>query len=138
MTSGANRSARVHWSLEQAVLGLALLAGFPAAAALAWIVWGQNYSFEVRWTLAAIVVVVWVGCAIVAYQMVTRVLYLAANLLGALHEGDGSNCGGRRSVATASRTSSSSLPISAARCAKKNNRPGSASSACSRTKSTIR
>src|SRR3982751_233348 len=88
MGSGANRTARVHWSLEQAVLGLALLAGFPAAVALAWIVWGQNYSFEVRWTLAAAVVVVWIGSAIVAYQMVTRVLYLAANLLGALHEGD--------------------------------------------------
>src|SRR3954462_10065531 len=88
MASGANRTARVHWSLEQAVLGLALLAGFPAAVALAWIVWGQNYRFEVRWTLAAAVVVVWIGSAIVAYQMVTRVLYLAANLLGALHEGD--------------------------------------------------
>src|SRR3954464_12291095 len=88
MASGANRTARVHWSLEQAVLGLALLAGFPAAVALAWIVWGQSYSFEVRWTLAAAVVVVWIGSAIVAYQMVTRVLYLAANLRGALHEGD--------------------------------------------------
>jgi two-component system, NtrC family, nitrogen regulation sensor histidine kinase NtrY len=88
MSSGLNRTARVHWSLEQAVLGLVLLAGFPAAVALAWIVWGQNYSFEVRWTLAAVVVVVWAGCAIAAYQMVTRVLYLAANLLGALHEGD--------------------------------------------------
>jgi two-component system, NtrC family, nitrogen regulation sensor histidine kinase NtrY len=88
MASGASRTHRVHWSLEQAVLGLVLLAGFPAAVALAWIVWGQNYSFEVRWTLAAVVVVVWVGCAIAAYQMVTRVLYLASNLLGALHEGD--------------------------------------------------
>ena len=56
--------------------------------ALVWIVWGQNYSFEVRWTLAAVVLVVWIGCAMTAYQMVTRVLYLAANLLGALHEGD--------------------------------------------------
>src|SRR3982750_4963014 len=88
MASGANRTARVHWSLEQAVLGLALLGGPPAAAALAWIVWGQNYSFEVRWTLAAVVVVVWIGCAVAASQMVTRVLYLASNLLGALHEGD--------------------------------------------------
>jgi nitrogen fixation/metabolism regulation signal transduction histidine kinase len=88
MASGANRAARVHWSLEQAVLGLALLGGFPAAVALAWIVWGQNYSFEVRWTLATVVAVVWVGCAIAAYQMVTGVLYLASNLLGALHEGD--------------------------------------------------
>jgi len=82
------RTTRVHWSLEQAVFGLAMLGGLPAAVALAWIVWGEAYSFEVRWTLAAVVAVVWVACAIAAFQMVTRVLYLAANLLGALHEGD--------------------------------------------------
>src|SRR6476620_5849832 len=88
MASASNRSARIHWRLEQAVVGLCLLGGLPAAIALVWIVWGQNYSFEVRWTLAAVVLVVWVGCAAAAYRMVTRVLYLAANLLGALHEGD--------------------------------------------------
>src|SRR6478672_3058358 len=88
MASGSSRTTKIHWSLEQAVVGLCLLGGLPAAIALVWIVWGQNYSFEVRWTLAAVVLVVWIGCAITAYQMVTRVLYLAANLLGALHEGD--------------------------------------------------
>ena len=88
MASGASRAPRVHWSLEQAVLGLTLLSGLPATVALAWIVWGENYSFEVRWTLAAVVVGVWIGCGAAAYRMVTRVLYLAANLLGALHEGD--------------------------------------------------
>src|SRR5436190_9692505 len=88
MASGNSRAAKVHWSLEQAVVGLSLLGGLPAAVALVYIVWGQNYSFEVRWTLAAVVLVVWVGCALTAYQMVTRVLYLASNLLGALHEGD--------------------------------------------------
>ena len=82
------RVRKVHWSLEQAVLGLTILGGLPAALALAWIVWGQNYTFEVGWTLAAVVLVVWVSCAVAAHQMVTRVLYLAANLLGALHEGD--------------------------------------------------
>src|SRR5262249_61239613 len=56
--------------------------------ALAGIVWGQTYSFEVRWTIAAVVLAAWIGCAAAAHQMVTRVLYLAANLLGALHEGD--------------------------------------------------
>src|SRR4051812_18998896 len=88
MASANSRSARVHWSLEQAVVGLCLLSGLPAAIALAWIVWGQNYSFEVRWTLAAVVLVVWIACAAAAFQMVTRALYLASNLLGALHEGD--------------------------------------------------
>jgi two-component system nitrogen regulation sensor histidine kinase NtrY len=85
---GPRPATRVHWSLEQAVVGLCLLGGLPAAIALAWMVWGQNYSFEVRWTLAAVILVVWIGSAAAAYQMVTRVLYLAANLLGALHEGD--------------------------------------------------
>jgi PAS domain S-box-containing protein len=85
---GHRLRARVLWSLEQAVLGLVLLGGLPAALALAWIAAAQNYSFEVRWTLAAVVLVVWIGCAAAAYQMITRVLYLAANLLGALHEGD--------------------------------------------------
>jgi nitrogen fixation/metabolism regulation signal transduction histidine kinase len=88
MASGTSRSTKVHWSLEQAVVGLCLLGGLPAAIALVWLVWGQNYSFEVRWTLAAVVLVVWIGCAATAHQMVTRVLYLSANLLGALHEGD--------------------------------------------------
>jgi two-component system nitrogen regulation sensor histidine kinase NtrY len=88
MASANSRTGRIYWSLEQAVVGLSLLGGLPAAVALVWIVWGQNYSFEVRWTLAAVVLVVWIGCAAAAYQMVTRVLYLAANLLGALHEGD--------------------------------------------------
>src|SRR3954453_5280542 len=88
MASANSRSAKVHWSLEQAVVGLCLLSGLPAAIALTWIVWGENYSFEVRWTLAAVVLVVWAGWAAAAHQMVTRVLYLAANLLGALHEGD--------------------------------------------------
>src|SRR6185437_5057207 len=88
MASGSSRTTKIHWSLEQAVVGLCLLGGLPAAIALVWIVWTQNYTFEVRWTLAAVVALVWVSCAAAAHQMVTRVLYLAANLLGALHEGD--------------------------------------------------
>jgi nitrogen fixation/metabolism regulation signal transduction histidine kinase len=82
------RNTKIHWSVEQAVVGLTFLGGLPAALALAWIVWGQNYTFEVRWTLATVVLAVWIGCAAAAYQMVTRVLFLSANLLGALHEGD--------------------------------------------------
>ena len=64
----------VHWSLEQAVLGLTLLAGLPAAVALAWIVWGAE--LQLRGALDA-------GrrgrrpcgsaARAAAYQMVTRV-----------------------------------------------------------------
>jgi len=84
----AHGKARVHRSLEQSVLFLALIAGLPAGLALAALAWGQAYSFEVRWTVTTVVLVVWIGSAIVAYQLVQRMLFLQANLLGALREGD--------------------------------------------------
>src|SRR5512144_2697890 len=36
----------------------------------------------------SVLLLAWIGSAAVAYQMVQRVLYLQANLLGALREGD--------------------------------------------------
>jgi two-component system, NtrC family, nitrogen regulation sensor histidine kinase NtrY len=100
MASANRRGARVptphtthrakwfHRNLERAVLLLALGAGLPAAVALVYIMWGQSYTFEERWTLVSIVAAAWIGTAAAAYQMVTRALYLQANLLGALREGD--------------------------------------------------
>ena len=82
------RARGVHRSLEHSVLLLTLIAGVPAGLALLAFTWGQDYTFEVRWTLTTVVLVVWVGAAALAYQMVTRALYLQANLLGALREGD--------------------------------------------------
>ena len=79
------------------MLLLVMLAGLPAAVALLYVLWGETYSFEVRWTLVALVLVVWIGSAMIAYHMVQRVLFLQANLLGALREGDysirGARCG---------------------------------------------
>ncbi len=77
-----------HRSLEHSVLLLAVAAGLPSTLALVYVMWGQAYSFEVRWTLAVVVLAVWCGSAALAYQMVQRVLLLQANLLGALREGD--------------------------------------------------
>jgi nitrogen fixation/metabolism regulation signal transduction histidine kinase len=53
-----------------------------------YLTWGEEYSFEVRWTVTAIVLTVWAGAAATAYQMITSALFLQANLLGALREGD--------------------------------------------------
>jgi nitrogen fixation/metabolism regulation signal transduction histidine kinase len=78
----------LHRSLERSVLALTLLAGLPAGAALLALSWGQSYSFEVRWTVTTVVLLVWIGSAVTAYQMVQRMLFLQANLLGALREGD--------------------------------------------------
>jgi two-component system, NtrC family, nitrogen regulation sensor histidine kinase NtrY len=82
------RSRHAYRSLEHAVLALTVMAGLPAALALLYLTWDQAYSFEVRWTITAVVLSVWLGSAAFAYQMVTRALYLQANLLGALREGD--------------------------------------------------
>ena len=86
--SASVRTRPVHRSLEHSVLLLSILAGLPAGVALLYLTWGQEYSFEVRWTITTVVVAIWLGSAALAYQMVTRVLYLQANLLGALREGD--------------------------------------------------
>jgi two-component system nitrogen regulation sensor histidine kinase NtrY len=85
---GGVRTKHVHRSLERSVMLLALLAGLPASLVLLYIAWHLDYSFEVRWTLAAIIAITWIGSAALAYQLVTKALYLQANLLGALREGD--------------------------------------------------
>jgi PAS domain S-box-containing protein len=82
------RTKHVHRSLERAVLLLALMAGLPATLVLLYLAWHLDYSFEVRWTLATVLGITWIGSAMLAYQMVTKALYLQANLLGALREGD--------------------------------------------------
>src|SRR5688572_19981650 len=87
-THATVRTKGVHRSLERSVLLLALAAGLPAAISLLYVTWQLQYSFEVRWTVAAFVAAIWTGCATLAYQMVTNALYLQANLLSALREGD--------------------------------------------------
>jgi hypothetical protein len=85
-SSGQTRPAairRVHRNLERSILVLTLLAGLPGGVVLVYLMWAEQYSFEVRWTVAAVVMAAWIGCAAAAYQMITRVLYLQANLLGA-------------------------------------------------------
>ena len=77
-----------HRSLEQSVLYLVIIAGLPAGLGLLALSWGQPYSFEVRWTITSVVLLVWLGAAAVGYQIVQRMLFLQANLLGALREGD--------------------------------------------------
>lgn len=86
--AGRTRARGGHRSLEQTVLLLALMAGLPAGLALLALSWGQPYTFEVRWTITTLVLLVWIGSAIAAYQLVQRMLFLQANLLGALREGD--------------------------------------------------
>ena len=75
-------------NVEGAVLLLAVTAGLPSTVALLYLITTQAFSFEVRWTIVAVVLVTWIASAAAARQMVSRTLLLAASLLGALREGD--------------------------------------------------
>jgi nitrogen fixation/metabolism regulation signal transduction histidine kinase len=74
--------------LELSVMLLALLGGLPSVGIVLTALWWQPHGFEVRWTLSALILAVWIACAAFAKEIVTRVLLVAANLLGALREGD--------------------------------------------------
>jgi two-component system nitrogen regulation sensor histidine kinase NtrY len=75
-------------NVEAAVLLLGVVAGLPSTLALFYLIATQAFTFEVRWTIVAVVLVTWIASAAAARQMVSRTLLLAASLLGALREGD--------------------------------------------------
>jgi two-component system, NtrC family, nitrogen regulation sensor histidine kinase NtrY len=100
MESAAS-SSRAGRSVEGAVLGLAVLAGLPSSVILTYLMFAQPFTFEVRWTILSVAVVTWVACASGARQLVARTFLLAANLLGALREGDYSIRGVARTPASA-------------------------------------
>jgi PAS domain S-box-containing protein len=75
-------------NLELALTLLVLVGGLPAVGVTMLYLWSQDHTPEVRWTLFAIVVGVWLVAASAARQMAVRSLNLIANLLGALREGD--------------------------------------------------
>jgi len=88
------RAAR---SLEATVTLLVLAGGFPAVAALLYIIWsvwhppgGEPWWAlpESRWSLTVLVVATYFGAAAAARQAVVRSLQVVTNLLGALREGD--------------------------------------------------
>jgi len=112
-------STRNPRNLEQSVLALGVLGGLPASVVLLALTWNQPYSFEVRWTVVTIIAIVWLGSATIARQMVSKTMLLAANLLGALREGDYSIRGaassdrGGRKTALASSTDLVMLEINA-------------------------
>ena len=75
-------------NLELALMWLVLGGGAPAVVVTAVLLWQQDYTPEVRWTLIVLVFGVWLAAASAARQLAVRSLNLIANLLGALREGD--------------------------------------------------
>ncbi len=86
--SGPRRGAPRARHLELTLVLLVLGGAAPAVALAAIWLWTGGWPAEVRWTLAALVLVVWIGAASSARQTAERALHLIANLLGALREGD--------------------------------------------------
>lgn len=84
----SRRGAPQARNLELALTLLVLGGAAPAVAVSLFYLWRTDLPPEVRWTLTAIVVVVWLAAASAARQLVVRSLNLIANLLGALREGD--------------------------------------------------
>ncbi|MDX6693980.1 MAG: two-component system, NtrC family, nitrogen regulation sensor histidine kinase NtrY [Blastocatellia bacterium] len=73
---------------QNQIFGLALLAGLPASIVALVLLWGDGYSSKVRWTLTALVLFAWLGCALALRERVMRPLQTMSNLLAALREGD--------------------------------------------------
>ena len=67
---------------------LVLGGGLPGVVVACVYLWSHDFTPEVRWTLGAIVIGVWIGAASAARELAIRSLNLIANLLGALREGD--------------------------------------------------
>ncbi|HEY0384517.1 MAG TPA: ATP-binding protein [Pyrinomonadaceae bacterium] len=83
-----SRQAFQQLSHQNQVFALALLAGFPASTIALFLLWDAGYSIKIKWTLTALILGAWLGCALVLKERVMRPLQTVSNLLAALREGD--------------------------------------------------
>ncbi|HZE69962.1 MAG TPA: ATP-binding protein [Pyrinomonadaceae bacterium] len=75
-------------SFERRITMLALFAGLPAVGLCMLLLWLDDYSARVQWTVDLILVVIWLSVVSNLRQRVIRPLQTLANILAALHEGD--------------------------------------------------
>ena len=73
---------------DRRILLLALLAALPAAATALAILWMNDYTPKVRWTLTFLIVTAWIGFAQALRERVIRPLQTVSNLLAAMREDD--------------------------------------------------
>src|SRR5690349_13222255 len=73
---------------ERRVLQLALLAGLPGIVVSIILLWRDNYSAKVQWTLGILVIGCWLIIAWLLRERVVRPLQTLSNMLAALREGD--------------------------------------------------
>ena len=73
---------------DQQVFGFALLAGLPGALTSLIILWSQDYTPKVQWTLTVVIVGFMIGFAASLRSRVVLPLQTLANLLAAMREDD--------------------------------------------------
>lgn len=73
---------------EGRVTLLALVAGFPAVAISALLLWLNGYSGRLQWTVDLFLVLIWLGVSFNLKQRIVRPLQTLSNILAAIREGD--------------------------------------------------
>jgi nitrogen fixation/metabolism regulation signal transduction histidine kinase len=86
---------------EKRVTILALLAGFPGVALCALLLWLNNYSGRVQWTIDLLLVLFWLGISANLKNRIVRPLQTLSNILAAIREGDYSIRGRRAATGDA-------------------------------------
>jgi nitrogen fixation/metabolism regulation signal transduction histidine kinase len=86
---------------ERRVTFLALAAGAPAVVLCALLLWYDDYSARVQWTVDLFLVIVWLSVAFNLKQRIVRPLQTLSNILAAIREGDYSIRGRRAAVGDA-------------------------------------
>jgi two-component system nitrogen regulation sensor histidine kinase NtrY len=76
------------FKFERRVTVLALAAGFPAVALCVFLLWYDNYTPRVQWTIDLFLVIFWLSIAFNLKQRIVRPLQTLSNILAALREGD--------------------------------------------------
>jgi len=80
---------------ERRVTILALGAGLPAVGLSAFLLWYDNYSAQVQWTIDLLLVLLWLSVSFNLKQRIVRPLQTLSNILAAIREGDYSISGRR-------------------------------------------
>jgi nitrogen fixation/metabolism regulation signal transduction histidine kinase len=86
---------------EKRVTILALLAGFPGVALCALLLWLNDYSGRVQWTVDLLLVLFWLGISANLKSRIVRPLQTLSNILAAIREGDYSIRGRRAAIGDA-------------------------------------
>ena len=70
------------------VFWLTLVGGLPAVALALGLLWTGDFAARTQWTFAALIVGVWLACAMLVRERVVRPLQTVSNVLAALRERD--------------------------------------------------